>query len=115
MGEDFRRGHALGPWLVTADEAGDIYAARMVARINGAVWCDTRVGTMHWRLEDLIAHASWGEELRPGEVLGSGTAGDGSAMERGQALHPGDVVELEIEGLGLLRNRVVQGDKPSHN
>jgi 2-keto-4-pentenoate hydratase/2-oxohepta-3-ene-1,7-dioic acid hydratase in catechol pathway len=108
-GKDFWRGHVLGPWLVTADEVGDIYDARMVARVNGKTWCDTRVGTIHWRFEDMIAHASLDEYLRPGEVFGSGTVGDGSAMERGTALHAGDVVELEVEGLGLLRNRVVSG------
>jgi 2-keto-4-pentenoate hydratase/2-oxohepta-3-ene-1,7-dioic acid hydratase in catechol pathway len=109
-GKDFWRGHVLGPWLVTADEVGDIYDMRMVARVNGEVWCDTRASTIYWRFEDMIAHASMCEYLRPGEVFGSGTVGDGSAMERGTALQAGDVVELEVDGLGLLRNRVVAGD-----
>jgi len=106
-GKDFWHGHVLGPWLVTADELPHIYDAHMVARVNGEVWCDTSVSTIHWRFEDMIAHASMGEYLWPGEVLGSGTVGDGSAMERGLSLHTGDVVELEVGGLGLLRNRVV--------
>ncbi len=106
-GKDFWHGHVLGPWLVTVDELPNIYDARMVARVNGEVWCETSASTIHWRFEDMIAHASMGEDLRPGEVLGSGTVGDGSAMERGLSLHAGDVVELDVGGLGLLRNRVV--------
>jgi len=106
-GKDFSRGHVLGPWLVTADEIPDIYGVGMVARVNGEVWCDTSASTIHWRFEDMIVHASMGEHLRAGEVFGSGTVGDGSAMERGLSLHVGDVVELEVAGLGLLRNRVV--------
>ena len=106
-GKDFRRGHALGPVLVTADEVPDVYDLRMVARVNGDVWCDTRSNTMHWRFEQMIAHASRDEYLRPGEVLGSGTVGGGSGTERGTLLGRGDVVELEVERLGTLRNRVV--------
>lgn len=106
-GKDFWHGHVLGPWLVTEDEIPDIYSVRMVARVNGEVWCDARASTIHWRFEDMIAHASLGEYLRPGEVFGSGTVGNGSGMERGMALRTGDVVELEVDGLGLLRNRVV--------
>jgi 2-keto-4-pentenoate hydratase/2-oxohepta-3-ene-1,7-dioic acid hydratase in catechol pathway len=105
-GKDFTRGHVLGPTLVTADEIPDIYDLRMTARVNGDVWCDTRSNTIHWKFEQMIAHVSMEEELRPGEVLGSGTVGDGSGMERGTMLQRGDVVELEVEHLGILRNTV---------
>lgn len=106
-GKDFQRGHVFGPWLVTRDEIPDLYALRMQARVNGETWCDDTSGSIHWRFEDLIAHASKDERLIPGEILGSGTVGWGSAAERGTALNAGDVVELEVTGLGLLRNRVV--------
>jgi 2-keto-4-pentenoate hydratase/2-oxohepta-3-ene-1,7-dioic acid hydratase in catechol pathway len=106
-GKDFLRGHVLGPWLVTADEVSDVYDLRMVARVNGDVWCDSSSGTMHWKFEDLISHASMGECVRPGEVFGSGTVGNGSGAERDTFLQRGDVVELEVDGLGTLRNRVV--------
>lgn len=106
-GKDFRGGHVLGPTLVTADEVPDAYDLRMVARVNGDVWCDTHSGTIHWTFEQMIAHASRDEYLQPGEVLGSGTVGGGSGAERGTLLHRGDVVELEVERLGTLRNRVV--------
>ncbi len=106
-GKDFAGGHVLGPALVTVDEIPDIYNLRMVARVNGDVWCDTSSGTIHWRFEQMIAHVSTDEELRPGEVLGSGTVGGGSGTERGTLLRRGDVVELEVERLGILRNTVV--------
>jgi len=106
-GKDFQRGHVFGPWLVTRDEIPDLYALRMQARVNGETWCDDTSGSIHWRFEDLIAHASKDERLIPGEILGSGTVGWGSAAERGTALNAGDVVELEVTGLGVLRNRVV--------
>jgi 2-keto-4-pentenoate hydratase/2-oxohepta-3-ene-1,7-dioic acid hydratase in catechol pathway len=106
-GKDFTRGHVLGPYLVTVDEIADVYDLQMTARVNGEVWCETRSSTIHWTFEQMIAHASTSERLHPGEVLGSGTVGWGSGAERGTLLHRGDVVELEVEGLGLLRNRVV--------
>jgi 2-keto-4-pentenoate hydratase/2-oxohepta-3-ene-1,7-dioic acid hydratase in catechol pathway len=106
-GKDFVRGHVLGPHLVTTDEIPDIYNLHMIARVNDEVWCDSNSGTIHWKFEQMIAHVSTDEVLRPGEVLGSGTVGGGSGAERGTLLRRGDVVELEVERLGLLRNRVV--------
>ena len=106
-GKDFVRGHVLGPYLVTADEVPDIYNLRMVARVNDEVWCESNSGTIHWKFEQMIAHVSTDELLRPGEILGSGTVGGGSGAERGTLLGRGDVVELEVERLGTLRNRVI--------
>ena len=106
-GKDFRRAHVLGPTLVTLDEIPDVYDLRMRARVNGETWCDSSSKTIHWTFEQMIAHASRDEELRPGEVLGSGTVGGGSGAERGTLLRRGDVVELEVDRLGTLRNRVV--------
>jgi 2-keto-4-pentenoate hydratase/2-oxohepta-3-ene-1,7-dioic acid hydratase in catechol pathway len=106
-GKDFRRGHVLGPALVTLDEIPDIYDLRMTARVNGETWCESSSKTIHWTFEQMIAHVSKDEALRPGEVLGSGTVGGGSGAERGTLLRRGDVVELEVERLGTLRNRVV--------
>ena len=87
-GKDFVRGHVLGPCLVTADEIPDIYDLRMIARVNDEVWCETNSGTIHWKFEQMIAHVSTDELLRPGEVLGSGTVGGGSGAERGTLLAP---------------------------
>ena len=63
---------------------------------------------MHWKFEDCIAHVSRSETLHAGEFLGSGTVGDGCGLEHMKFLKPGDLVELEVEGIGILRNRVVK-------
>jgi len=105
-GKDFNNAHVFGPFLVTRDEIPDPYDLRMQCRVNGETRCDERSGTMHWRFEQMIAHASMGEALVPGEIIGSGTVGNGSGMEVDRFLHPGDVIELEVDGLGILRNRI---------
>jgi 2-keto-4-pentenoate hydratase/2-oxohepta-3-ene-1,7-dioic acid hydratase in catechol pathway len=106
-GKDFDTGNVMGPWLVTADELADPYNLTMVARVNGEEWSRGNSGTMHHKFEDIIAHVSAEETLHAGEFLGSGTVGGGCGLELGRFLKPGDVVELEVEGLGVLRNRVV--------
>lgn len=103
-GKDFAT--AVGPWLVTADEIPDPRNMRMTAKINGELWSDGNAGTSHWTFEQMIAHVSMDETLYPGDILGSGTVGFGCGLELEKWLQPGDLVELEIEGLGLLRNRV---------
>lgn len=106
-GKDFLRAHVFGPHLVTVDELPDLDSLRMVCRVNGEIRCDESSGTMHWKIGDLIAHASHDEIVAPGEVFGSGTVGNGSGAEIGRSLTRGDIVELEVTGLGTLRNRVV--------
>jgi 2-keto-4-pentenoate hydratase/2-oxohepta-3-ene-1,7-dioic acid hydratase in catechol pathway len=106
-GKDFQHGHVMGPVLVTRDEIPDVYALEMRATVAGADWCRSSTDTIHWRFEDMIAHASRDETLRVGEIFGSGTVGGGSAAEFGKSLKRGDVVELTIERIGTLRNRVV--------
>ena len=105
-GKDFERGHVFGPWLVTADEIPDIYALRMQASVSGQPWCDTNTSTMHWRFDQMIAHASTNEKLVPGEIFGSGTVGGGSAAEMGKTLGRGDEVVLTMDRLGTLTNRI---------
>jgi 2-keto-4-pentenoate hydratase/2-oxohepta-3-ene-1,7-dioic acid hydratase in catechol pathway len=105
-GKDFDTGNAIGPWLVTADEIADPYGLKMSARVNGETWCDcTSAGALH-SFEDMIAHVSRDETLHAGEILGSGTMNTGSGLELGRFLEDGDVVELEVEGIGILRNTV---------
>lgn len=106
-GKDFDTGNVLGPWLVTADEVPDPYNLTMVARVNGEEWSRGNSGEMRHRFEDILAHASRDETLHAGEFFGSGTVGGGCGLEQGRFLQHGDVVELEISGLGMLRNRVV--------
>lgn len=107
-GKDFDTGNAFGPWIVTADELPDPYGLEMVARINGEEWSRGNSRGMVHRFEDMIAHVSRDETLYPGEILGSGTVGGGSGLELDRWLKPGDVVELDVEGIGVLRNRVVK-------
>jgi len=104
--KDFDNANAMGPWIVTADEF-DPYSARMIARINGEVQSEGSSSTMTYSFEDLIAFISTSETLHPGEVLGSGTVGGGCGLEQGRMLQHGDRIELEIEGIGILRNRVL--------
>jgi 2-keto-4-pentenoate hydratase/2-oxohepta-3-ene-1,7-dioic acid hydratase in catechol pathway len=107
-GKDFDTGNVLGPWVVTADEVGDPYDLTMVARVNGEEWSRGHSGTMHHRFEDIIAFVSRSETLHPGEILGSGTVGGGCGLELGRFLNSGDVIELEVERIGVLRNRIVK-------
>jgi 2-keto-4-pentenoate hydratase/2-oxohepta-3-ene-1,7-dioic acid hydratase in catechol pathway len=105
-GKDFDTGNALGPCLVTRDELPEPYGLTMTARVNGAEWSRAGTGDMHWTFEDVIAHVSRSETLRIGDVIASGTAGLGCGLEHGAFLTPGDVVELEVERIGVLRNPV---------
>ena len=104
--KDFDKANALGPCIITLDEIGDPYDLEMIVRVNGEERSRGHSGSMHWRFEDVIAHVSRGETLYPGEILGSGTVGDGCGLEHLRFLEDGDIVELEIGRIGTLRNRV---------
>jgi 2-keto-4-pentenoate hydratase/2-oxohepta-3-ene-1,7-dioic acid hydratase in catechol pathway len=105
-GKDFDGGNVLGPCIVTADEIPDPYALRMTARVNGELWSDNSSGTMYHRFDRMIEVASEGQTLHAGEILGSGTVGGGCGFELGRMLARGDVVELEIVGIGQLRTYI---------
>jgi 2-keto-4-pentenoate hydratase/2-oxohepta-3-ene-1,7-dioic acid hydratase in catechol pathway len=107
-GKDFDNSNVLGPCLVTADEIKNAYELEMIARVNGEEWGRGNSRDMHWKFEDCIAHASRSETLHSGEFFGSGTVGNGCGLEQMRFLEPGDVVELEVEGIGVLRNRIVR-------
>jgi 2-keto-4-pentenoate hydratase/2-oxohepta-3-ene-1,7-dioic acid hydratase in catechol pathway len=99
----------MGPCLVTPDEI-DPSNLRMIARINGEAWSENNSGTSYWTWPQIIEFASMEEPLYPGDFLGSGTVEKGCGGELNKWLQPGDVIELEVEGIGILRNRV--GEKP---
>jgi 2-keto-4-pentenoate hydratase/2-oxohepta-3-ene-1,7-dioic acid hydratase in catechol pathway len=114
----------LGPWLVSADELepyrdGDGFLALdLRAFVNGELIGQDLLSNMGWPFEELISYASRGTEVRAGDVLGSGTCGNGGCLaelwgRRGRVdpppLRPGDVVELTVEGIGTVRNKVVEG------
>ena len=115
----------LGPWLVTADELADLVVDGRLAlttevRLNGVRTGGDVTSNMSWSFADLVAYASRGTVVRPGDVLGSGTCGTGCLAEikrtsPGTApdwLRPGDVVRIEVEQLGVTENRLVPGPEP---
>jgi fumarylacetoacetate (FAA) hydrolase len=109
---------SLGPWLVTPDELQDRktgpgkFNLKMTAKVNDKQLSMGNIDKMHWTFPQMIARASQSVQLQPGEVFGSGTVGSGSLLELGPEVHPwlkpGDVVELEVERLGVLRNTIVK-------
>lgn len=105
-GKDFAT--AIGPVLVTPDEIADVYNMRMTARVNGETWSDGNSGSMYHRFDRMIEFASMDETLHPGDLIGSGTVAGGCGLELDRWVKPGDVIELEIEGIGTLANTVVR-------
>lgn len=105
-GKDFDTSNAMGPWLVTRDEISDPYGLPMAVRVNGEERGSGNSRDMQHTFEDCIAFVSRDETLYPGDVFGSGTVGNGCGFESGRYLEPGDIVELDIGGLGTLRNIV---------
>src|SRR5688572_11052675 len=129
-GKDFAT--ALGPWLVTLDEleeflvpakenhVGKSWNLRMKCLVNGVQVSEGSLGDMDWTFAEIIERASYGVDLYPGDVIGSGTVGTGCFLELNgtgklndpnyteQWLRPDDVVEMEIEGLGKLNNTIIE-------
>jgi fumarylacetoacetate (FAA) hydrolase len=104
-GKDFAT--SLGPLVVTPDELGDL-RLEMVARVNGEERSRGNLGDMYHSWEAILARASENTQLVAGDVIGSGTVGTGCILEHGDErwLRPGDDVELEVEGIGVLRNTI---------
>ncbi|MEU6918456.1 fumarylacetoacetate hydrolase family protein [Streptomyces olindensis] len=117
----------LGPYLVTADEleehrdADGFLRLALTAGINGEVVGEDLLSNMSWTFEEMVAYASRGTWVRPGDVLGSGTCGNGGCLAelwgvRGRQdpppLQPGDTVTLTVEGIGAVSNTVVTGPDP---
>lgn len=98
---------ALGPYLITPDEVGDPYNLQMTARVNGDVWSQGNSGTIYWRFEQMIEFLTQDDTIYPGDIIASGTVGTGCGLELDRWVQRGDIIELEIEKLGTLRNRVI--------
>jgi len=131
-GKDFAT--TIGPWLVTLDELteyeiepkeghrGKNWNLKMTCTVNGVPVSEGNLGDMDWTFAEIIERASYGVDLHPGDVIGSGTVGTGCFLELNgtgklenpeyaeQWLQNGDVVEMEIDGLGMLANRIVAED-----
>jgi 2-keto-4-pentenoate hydratase/2-oxohepta-3-ene-1,7-dioic acid hydratase in catechol pathway len=122
-GKDFAT--TIGPVLTTPDELeplrkGRAYDVAMTATVNGAEYSRASLSDIYWSFGEMLAYASRGTEVLPGDVIGSGTCGTGCILElalvHGEEaypwLRPGDEVTLDVERLGRLRNRVVEGQSP---
>jgi 2-keto-4-pentenoate hydratase/2-oxohepta-3-ene-1,7-dioic acid hydratase in catechol pathway len=119
-GKDFAT--TLGPVLTTPDElepfrSGKAFDLRMTATVNGREYSRASLAEIYWSFEEMLAYASRGTELVPGDVIGSGTCGTGCILELSLVhggdehpwLQPGDEVSLHVEQLGRIANRVVDG------
>ncbi|MGN6248935.1 MAG: fumarylacetoacetate hydrolase family protein [Ginsengibacter sp.] len=131
-GKDFAT--AIGPWLVTPDEleeykvepkenhVGNAYNLKMTARVNGVQVSEGNLADMEWTFAEIIERASYGVQLYPGDIIGSGTVGTGCFLELNgtgrlnnpdyaeQWLKEGDEIELEVEGLGILKNKILKDE-----
>jgi fumarylacetoacetate (FAA) hydrolase len=129
-GKDFST--VIGPWLVTPDEleqykvepkeghTGNAYNLKMKCWVNGQQVSQGSMGDMDWTFAELIERASYGCDVLPGDVIGSGTVGTGCFLELNgtgllndpnykiQWLQPGDIVEMEVTGLGVLSNTIIK-------
>jgi 2-keto-4-pentenoate hydratase/2-oxohepta-3-ene-1,7-dioic acid hydratase in catechol pathway len=98
----------VGPWLVTADEVGDPQTLRVSTHVNGAVTQDSNTSDMIFTIAQIVSHLSQFMALRPGDLICTGTPeGVGMGMKPPQYLQPGDVVEVEVHGLGRQRQEVL--------
>lgn len=108
-GKNFLRSGALGPCLVTPDEAGPVEQMRIVGRLNGEEMQSDRGENMIFTIPQIITYLSTFTELLPGDVIATGTpAGVGFTRKPPRYLQPGDVFEVDISGVGVLRNPVAQ-------
>lgn len=107
-GKNFARSGSMGPWLVTADEFGDPAAQSMTTRLNGEVMQSTPISDLAFDVPALIAYISTVTELLPGDIIATGTpSGVGLFREPKLFMKPGDRVEVEITGIGVLANSIV--------
>jgi 2-keto-4-pentenoate hydratase/2-oxohepta-3-ene-1,7-dioic acid hydratase in catechol pathway len=109
-GKSFDGGNVIGPWIVTPDEIDDPYKLKVEARVNGSMRSQGATEGMLFSFEEIIAHVTKDETLMPGEFIGSGTVGNGCGLELGWYLEHGDTIELEVEKIGSLKNKVERQD-----
>ena len=106
-GKNFDRSGSIGPWMATADEFDGLGDLRVTTRVNGETRQDDTTANMLFPIADLIAYISTFTTLKPGDVIATGTpTGAGARFDPPRFLVPGDVVEVEVAGIGVLANRV---------
>ncbi|MDQ2858967.1 MAG: fumarylacetoacetate hydrolase family protein [Candidatus Eremiobacteraeota bacterium] len=112
QGKNFARSGAVGPWIATADEFDDYADLRVTTRVNGDVRQNDTTASLAFTFEYLIEYLSTFAELKTGDLIATGTpTGAGARFDPPRYLAPGDVVEVEVEGVGVLSNTVI--DEPS--
>jgi len=115
-GKNFYRSGAFGPWLVTTDQIPDPTILSLRTRINGEVLQQGKVSDLYIKIEDLIEYVSTICQLNPGDVIATGTPGGvGAARDPQRWLEPGDTIEIDIDGIGILENRVVDESQAIEN
>ena len=113
-GKNFEASGSFGPWMTTADEIADPHAMRLTTRVNGAVVQNDTTASMMFPFETLIAYISTFTTLDPGDVVVTGTpAGSGAKQVPPRWLRAGDVLEIEVSGVGTLRNTVADDPSPA--
>ena len=106
-GKNFDASGAAGPWILTSDEVEDWEAIALTTRVNGAVVQSDTTASMFFPIADLVAYISSFTTLEPGDVIATGTpVGSGGKRVPPSWLRDGDVVEVEVGGVGVLRNQV---------
>jgi 2-keto-4-pentenoate hydratase/2-oxohepta-3-ene-1,7-dioic acid hydratase in catechol pathway len=106
-GKNFARSGGCGPWIVTADEFGDLGKLSLTTRVNGELRQQTDVGQMIFQPDELIAYISHFTPLHPGDLIATGTPeGAGGSFSPPRFLKAGDHIEISVSGVGTLRNRV---------
>jgi len=107
-GKNFDRSGSIGPWMVTADEIEDPQDLRLMARVDGEVRQDASTAEMIFSVAEIISYLSQSIELRPGDVIATGSPeGTGGSFDPPQFLVAGQTLEIEVEGIGVLRNHVI--------
>jgi 2-keto-4-pentenoate hydratase/2-oxohepta-3-ene-1,7-dioic acid hydratase in catechol pathway len=106
-GKSFDGSNSIGPWLVTPDEIGDLRRLNAEVRVNGETRSRGDTGEMLFSFEEILAYVSRDETIHAGEFFGSGCVGGCSGLELGRFLEHGDVVELEVDRIGVLSNMVL--------
>lgn len=109
-GKNFDRTGSFGPWIVTTDEVPDPGALTLTTRLGGEVVQQSSVDLLIFDIPTLIAYLSGFTELQPGDVIATGTPGGvGMARVPPRWMRPGEVVEVDIDGIGVLRNPITEG------
>ena len=98
----------MGPWIVTPDELGDPQTLQVEVRVNGEVRSKGDTSEMLFGFEDIIAYVSQDETIHAGKLFGSGTVGNCCGVEIGRFLESGDTIELRVDRIGALTNRVLR-------